>query len=559
LDLADLRRDPRSLPGAALLWTLPLSTLPHASNEDLVCLPYGVGHGDEGVCLLIKMGPYRILLDCGLKDISPLITADRLPVCDLVICSNARADRARGLLELHRTVPQLPIYSSEVTSLLLPLNWLDEPEPVQPFGQALPWRRSIEFQDGLTAELFPAGHLPGAAAVLLTYTGFYRSYRVFYTGDFFLSNSRLVDGLHLDSIRNLNPDVLIIEGSYGTARHPHRRKQENTLMARIDRAIERQQSIILPVSSLGIAQELLILLRSHHLFTGRDIDIWVDGKIVACCDAYLELIPHFPPSVQNFARHQSLFWDEKVRPHVRQITPETLANIHQRQCIIVTETDIDLEIYTAGHPFPWLVLLPSAPAETTLLPATTPQITIETYLLSQHSDGAGTTQLIHNIRPKHVVFIHGAAAYLADLTALEELQNRYHLHSPAAGTLVSLPIGDTFIQPAPPADPNYEGELTESEREVNITLPTDLASDPRWHNFADTGSIEARWQGEEIVLRGISGRELLDRQQQLNLPPDLHCCGNCRYQRGSRCYNTRSPLHGFKVTPDGFCPVFESN
>jgi Cft2 family RNA processing exonuclease len=235
-----------------------LSTLPQASNEDLVCLPYGVGHSDEGVCLLVKMGPYRILLDCGLTDISPLITKDGLPVCDLVICSHAHADHARGLLDLHRAFPKLPIYSSEVTSLLLPLNWLDDPDGIPQFSQALPWRRSIEFQDGLTAELFPAGHLPGAAAVLLTYTGFYQSYSVFYTGDFFLSNSRLVEGLHLDSIRHLNPDVLIIEGSYGTARHPHRRKQENTLMARIDRAILQQQSIILPVATLGIAQELLI-------------------------------------------------------------------------------------------------------------------------------------------------------------------------------------------------------------------------------------------------------------------------------------------------------------
>ena len=150
-----------------------MSTLPQPNNEDLVCLPYGVGHGDEGVCLLLKMGPYQILLDCGLADISQLITDDRLP-CDLVICTNAHADRARGLLALHRAFPKLPIYTSEVTSLLLPLNWLDAPEEVAQFSQALPWRRSIEFQDGLTAELFPAGNLPGAAAVLLTYTGFYQ-------------------------------------------------------------------------------------------------------------------------------------------------------------------------------------------------------------------------------------------------------------------------------------------------------------------------------------------------------------------------------------------------
>jgi Cft2 family RNA processing exonuclease len=534
-----------------------LSILPQPSNEDLVCLPYGVGHSDEGVCLLVKMGPYRILLDCGITDISPLITPDLLPICDLVLCSHAHADHSRGLLALHRAFPQLPIYSSEVTSLLLPLNWLDEAEGVTQFSQALPWRRSIEFQDGLSAELFPAGHLPGAAAILLTYTGFYRSFSVFYTGDFFLSNSRLVEGLHLDSIRNLNPDVLIVEGSYGTARHPHRRKQENTLMAQIDRAITQEHSIILPVTSLGIAQELLILLRSHHLFTGRDIDIWVDEAIGAGCDLYLQLLPHFPPSVQNFARHQSLFWDEKVRPHVRQLTPDLLPSIHQRQCIIITEMHTDLQTYTEGHPFPWLVLFAAQPHGVTVLPATTDRMTIETYLLSEHSDGAGTAQLIHNIRPKHVVFVHGSANYLADLTGLEELQNRYHLHSPSSGTVVSLPVGDTFIQPAPPPDPNYEGELTELEREIDITLPNAIASDPRWHNFADTGLIEARWQGEEIVLRGISQREIINRHQATNLPPDVPCCANCRYQRGYRCYNSRSPLNGFKVTPDGYCPAFE--
>jgi Cft2 family RNA processing exonuclease len=507
----------------------------------------------------MKMGPYRILLDCGLRDISPLIGADGLPICDLVLCSHAHADHARGLLDLHRTFPQLPICTSEVTSLLLPLNWLDEPETESHFTQALPWRRSIEFQDGLSAELFPAGHLPGAAAILLTYSGFYQSYRVFYTGDFFLSNSRLVEGLHLDSIRNLHPDVLIVEGSYGTSRHPHRRQQENMLMARIDRAITQQQSIILPVSTLGIAQELLILLRSHHLFTGRDLDIWVDGSIITACDTYLPLLPYFPPAVQNFARHQSLFWDEKVRPHVRQLQPESLSNLHQRPCIIITDEQIDINIYTEGQECPWLVLFPAQPQRTTVFPPTTAQIAVDTYLLSEHSDGAGTAQLIHNIRPKHIVFVHASPTYLADLTALEELQNRYHLHSPAAGTLVSLPIGDTFIQPAPPADPHYEGELTELAPEINITLPEAIASDPRWHNFADTGLIEARWQGEEIAIRGISQRELLNRQQEFQLDPDLNCCGNCRYLRATRCTNLRSPLNGFKVTPDGYCPAFESN
>jgi Cft2 family RNA processing exonuclease len=535
----------------------PLSTFSQSSNEDLVCLPYGVGHSDEGVCLLIKIGPYRVLLDCGLADVSPLIGENGAPVCDLVLCTHAHADRARGLLDLHRTFPKLPIYTSEVTNHLLPLNWLDEDEVPQ-FGRALPWRRSIEFQDGLSAELFPAGHLPGAAAILLTYTGFYKSYSVFYTGDFFLSNSRLVEGLHLDAVRNLRPDVLIVEGSYGTARHPHRRHQENTLMAQIDRAVAEGRSLILPVMTLGIAQELLILLRSHHLFTGRDLDIWVDGSIAAGCDSYLQLLPHFPPAVQNFARHQALFWDEKVRPYVRLLTAENLPQLHQRPGIIITDRQSDFEVYTAAHPFPWKILLPAQPQQSVELPPTTDLIAVDTYLLSEHSDGAGTVQLIHNVRPKHVVFIHGSPTYLADLTGLEELQNRYHLHSPTAGTVVALPIGDTFIQPAPPADPHYAGELTELEQAIDISLPAEIASDPRWHNFADTGLVEARWQGEEIVIRGISQREILNRQHELNVPPDLACCANCQFQRGSRCHNPQSPLNGFKVTPDGYCPAFEA-
>src|SRR3712207_8922510 len=52
---------------------------------------------------------------------------------------------AKGLLELHRAFPQMPIYASEVTAQLLPLNWLDQSE-VPAFCHALPWRSPVEFR-----------------------------------------------------------------------------------------------------------------------------------------------------------------------------------------------------------------------------------------------------------------------------------------------------------------------------------------------------------------------------------------------------------------------------
>jgi Cft2 family RNA processing exonuclease len=533
--------------------------------SELECLPYGVNHTGEGICLLVRMGPHRILLDCGLTDISPLLKGLAKPArrgssplpADFVLVSHAHPDHAKGLLSLHKAFPLLPIYASEVTSKLLPLNWLDhDREDLSQLCQALPLRSPLEIKDGLVVELFPAGHLPGAVAMLLTYTTPQRTYKLLYTGDFFLSNSRLVEGLRLEELRGLELDVLIIEGTYGTSRHPHRRNQENQLAERINRAIADRYSVLMPTPALGLGQELLMLLRSHHHFTGRDLDIWVNGAVATGCDAYLELLSHFPPSVQNFARHQPLFWDERIRPRVRRLQPQQRENVGKFPCIVLTDSTQDLNEYCQPDTGPWLILLP----EKTDIKINTDQfpgiITVETYLLAQHSDGPGTTQLIHNLRPQHIIFVHASPTYLADLTSLDELQNRYHVHSPAVGTLVELPIGETFLQPVAP-ETNYEGELTELETVVNITLPDAIIADPRWRQFADTGLIEARWQGEELVLRGLSQRELLNQSSDRYMWSDVDCCGTCRHQRGQRCWNPASPLYNFKVTLDGYCPAFE--
>lgn len=535
------------------------------SKSLLSCLPFGVGHDREGVCLLVKIGPYRILLDCGLADITPL-TIEKKPPADLVFCSHAHADHARGLLPLHRLYPQLPIYASEVTVSLLPLNWLDSREEIPNFCQGWPWQVPIELFDDLSVEIFPAGHLPGAAVVLFTYKTSKRSYKVMYTGDFSLSNFQLVEGLSIDRLRGLAPDALIIEGSYGTQRHPHRRQQEKQLMNRVHEAVSSGQNVLLPAPVLGAGQEILKLLRSHHQFTGRDIDIWVEGNIATACDIYLDLLPRFPVSVQNFAKHQPLFWDDRICPRLRRLTDKDLPLGEDVPAIVLTDRLDNLQRYLAGDRS-WLLLIPEhyqnrLPAESARWKAYQRSrfLTIETYLLAEHSDSRNTTQLIHNLRPQHVIFVHGSPLYLADLTSLEELQNRYQLHSPAPGTLVELPIGDRFIQPIPPALTHYEGELNEGNSQITITLPDSIARDPRWSHFADTGLVEARWQGEDLLLRGVSQRELLSESHARTSKAieEVDSCRICTHYKSQRCWNPASPLYGFKVVPEGYCPVFES-
>jgi len=544
-------------------------------SVNMECRPYSVGHAQEGVCLLVKIGPYRVLLDCGLTDMTNLLADFNDLSIVAVFCSHAHADHARGLLTLHEYFPQIPIYASKATSQLLPVNWPTEQTPAD-FCQSLAWQEILEIANGLTAQIFPVGHLPGAAGILLTYQGQNsRTYKLFYTGDFFLSHSRLVEGFPLASLRGMKPDVLIIEGSYGTARYPHRRQLENLLAERIERAIASGTSVILPTPVLGLGQELLMLLRSHHFFTGKDIDIWVDGQVSNGCDLYLELLNDFPVAVQNFAQHQPLFWDERIKPRVRKlINSEDLINY---PCIIITDLNSDFSQYwqhSSNHqtqsdrPDHWLILLSDnnedlgATTIPHLDPALLASVEIETYTLVDHSDGPGTTQLIHNLRPQHIIFIHGTPLYLEDLTNLEELRNRYQIHLPAAGTVVELPIGEMFLQPALP-DNHYEGELTELGGEVTINLPHHITNDRHWLNFADTGLIEARWQGEELVLRGVSQREFLlysskGKGTSNFIDSSIDACANCLYYRGQRCWHQSSPLFGFKVTPDGYCPVFIS-
>jgi Cft2 family RNA processing exonuclease len=535
----------------------------------LACYAYGVGHADEGVCLQLEIDNYRILLDCGLKNGHPAVDAatpsdwddliNRAAAIDLIICSHAHPDQAVGLLALHQRWPHIPIYASVATAQLLPLNWPGETVP-ETFCTALPWRSPIELRDRLTIELIPAGHLPGAATIVLTYQAPHRSVRVVYSGDFCLSNTRLAEGLRLGELRGLMPDALIVAGTDGTRRHPHRRQQENRLMERLAQALGAGESILLPVPTIGLGQELLFLLRSHYLFSGRDLTIWVDGGLAAGCDAYLDLIDQFPIAVQNFAQNQALFWDDKVQPQIQRGRPDA---DHTAPCIVLTDRPIEVSQFCDRGQ--WLVLFPEASTTSPVGPIAASTagrsqavVTAETYWLSDQSDGNATLQLIHNLRPQHVLFVHGGLASLTEFALLDELNSRYKLHLPRSGSWVELPIAEPPIGPSSSLpETRYEGEVVETAADILISLPTEFATDPRWAGFADTGLVEAYWQDDRLILRGMTPAEIAGNRRQN--PEQERSCFNCQGYQNQRCTNPASALFQLQVTPDGYCLAFRSS
>ena len=545
----------------------PLGSSAVADENTVVCYPYGVGHGNEGISLGLTIGSHRILLDCGLEDLTSL---DSSPAPDAVFLSHAHFEHGRSLAQVKQRWPHVPIYVTAATAALV-----EDRELAQSL-QVLPWRMPVKLAADLTLELWPAGHLPGAACALFTYSYSSRNYRIFYTGDCFLSSTRLVDGLPLAALRGLHPDVLIIEGSLGATRYPNRRQQENQLIEQLRSHLDQSRCVVFPVPMLGLGQELLMLWRSHYHFTGQPLTIWVDPAIARSCDAYLELLAQqpdaFPRNVQNFAQHQSIFWDDRINPTIKRLSAAASTLPIHAPAVFLVHPATSVDLYCQRHQGSWSVFLPEQAdlrAWQTQIntygpiydwfdsfknTTTSGTVQLETYQLYSHCDGDGTTQLIHNLRPRHVVFVHGKLDNLSALANLESLQSRYQLHIPLPGNPISLFLDTRFRALPPPRELTFEGTVSDSQEHVSIQLPPTITSDARWQSFADTGIIEARWQGDNLVLRGVDPSELTEMTNRL--APDRIACDNCQFYQQRSCQQPQSPLFGRLVAPDGHCPEF---
>ncbi|NJN49083.1 MAG: MBL fold metallo-hydrolase, partial [Alkalinema sp. RL_2_19] len=358
-------------------------------------------------------------------------------------------------------------------------------------------------------------------------------------------------------------------------------------------ALNDGQSILLPVPTIGLGQELLFLLRSHYLFSGRDLDIWVNGVVAQGCDTYLSLMSQFPIAVQNFAQNQALFWDDKVQPRVRRGVPPKLEASDSESSdsepsdsepsaaprIVLTDARADFsQVCNQGK---WLVLFAEATAATfgevalvreaplgavdfgqaavsTDHPTVSEAIvTAEIYWLSEHSDGNTTLQLIHSLRPQHVLFVHGSPEALADFANLEELSGRYKIHLPHPGSLLELPLADDRAAASFTTVPEtrYEGEVAETTAEILISLPIDVTTDERWQRFADTGMVEAGWLGDELVIRGLAPQEITGANR--NPTAQSRSCFHCQFYQSQRCSNPDSSLFQLQVTPEGYCLEFQ--
>lgn len=268
---------------------------------------WGAAGTVTGSRFLVRTRSRRILVDCGLfqgqrelrrQNWAPLpLPASTI---DAVVLTHAHLDHSGYLPLLVSQGFRGPIYSSSATKSLcelllpdsahiqeedaayanrkgfsrhrpaLPLYTSADAEKALEQMTPIPWGAAHDLGGGLRVEIHPAGHLLGAAIVIIT-DG---KRRVVFSGDL----GRPHDPAMVPPTRIHRADYLVIESTYGDSEHEP--DPESRLADAISTTIAKKGTVLIPAFAVGRAQTLLYLI--HKLKReGRvpDIPVYLNSPM----------------------------------------------------------------------------------------------------------------------------------------------------------------------------------------------------------------------------------------------------------------------------------------
>ncbi|MFZ7096387.1 MBL fold metallo-hydrolase RNA specificity domain-containing protein [Luteimonas dalianensis] len=262
---------------------------------ELTC--YGAAGEVTGSCHHLRCGDHRLLLDCGLfqgtreeeaRNARPLPfnPAD----IDAVVLSHAHLDHCGRLPLLVRGGFRGPIHTHAVSIdlvriLLRDAAWLEASDterenrrraqrgkpPLQPlFGQddvdavmrqmrPLPFGGRHEILPGITVTLGHAGHILGAASVLLDLRDGGMRRRLLYSGDIGPDATALIP----DPSPPAAADVVLMESTYGDRDHRSREDTLEEIGRVLDAAWDDGGNLLVPSFAIGRTQEMLALFAQN--------------------------------------------------------------------------------------------------------------------------------------------------------------------------------------------------------------------------------------------------------------------------------------------------------
>lgn len=580
----------------------PLDSFPEDTAEDhLSVTPLGAALGIGASCFRVLIGPYEIVMDCGTrpKGYDPLPALEHLENPDLLIISHAHQDHLGAVPVFHSRYPGTRMICTpgtrEIAHIMLQdcLNVQQRSEDSPELFDETDLERTlfrletqligIDFEPlpGLKVRFIHAGHILGAACIYLRYG----SRSLLYTGDYNTTSSRTTNGLQLGDLPTA--DVLITESTYGSDVHPARKTQETALMEAIAEVIQAGGNVLIPAFALGRAQEIILAIRTFHLFHKLKIPIYVDGLVRAVTDVFRDNLELLPASVQNFVKQngQEPFFNPTGTPPIIPIASpreRPLAMAHPSVIIassgmltggpsvyyasVLLERD-NAAVFISGYTdeeSPGRLLQNLQTGDTIELDGkqVTVKAQVRRFNLSAHADKVGLGQVINRVNPKHLILIHGSTKALHDLSSSGDLRSKAYIHIPSVGDKVEFgqaPEHLSAMQITKIAQPQEFEVVVEAEFEgAWLRIPEDVVeSDPRWQMLAKSGILRAKWDGLNLKLSPITSQNVARQKAiQMAIASGEDCCAVCQFFTPGSCQCEDSPLFSLQVDPAGKCTEF---
>lgn len=271
------------------------------------------GFGETGrSSILLSTHESRILLDCGLN-MSSKESIRKFPRLDTlgfnlneldgIVLSHAHLDHTGFLPTLFKFGFEGPIYCSDPT---LPLMYILQTEYLRSVGSDTPFSgKDIEqvvihtcplsfdtvtdISPDIKLTLCNAGHILGSALVHLHIGN--GDHNLLYAGDL-----RYAKGEQLDNAVWNFPRVetIVIESIYGDKdTFPRHEVADNLLIAEVNDTVSKGGSVLLPVPTIGLAQELMLSIKRHIQASRINATkILVERAISEACSIY-EIFPEY--------------------------------------------------------------------------------------------------------------------------------------------------------------------------------------------------------------------------------------------------------------------------
>lgn len=258
---------------------------PPVSTNDWIRVTALGGFREVGrSCILLETPDTKILLDCGLNasdknEEAPYLDVLRFPLneLDAVIIGHAHIDHCGFLPYLFKAGYDGPVYCTEPTRDLMALLQFDLIDVAVKSGREPPYleehvkevikhtitrdyREVTDIAPGIRLTFHDAAHILGSASVHL-HIGEGKQNLV-YTGDFKFGFTRLFNNMDINYPRL---ESMIMESTYGGRDvTPSRMNSETNLIDIINETVEKGGITLIPVFSVGRAQEAMIILEEYY-------------------------------------------------------------------------------------------------------------------------------------------------------------------------------------------------------------------------------------------------------------------------------------------------------